>query len=96
MMGMSIEGQKMHNGKSPMACASGIFGCCLLTLDTLAMNSNTKRIKKFREKIILLLISTKVYKASLKSLWTKLLSLQHRLHNKATLSFYENFTKLGS
>ena len=52
-MSMSSEVKKMHHGKSPMPCASGIFGCFLLTLDTLAMNSNTKRSKKFRENIII-------------------------------------------
>ena len=36
----------------PMPCASAIFSCCLVTLDILAMNSNTKPSKKFREKII--------------------------------------------
>ena len=52
MMSRSSEVEKIHDGKSLMPCASGIFGCCLFTLDTIAMNSNTKRTKKFREKIV--------------------------------------------
>lgn len=48
----SSEAEKMHHGNYPMPCASGIFSCCLLTLDILAMNSNTKPSKKFREKLI--------------------------------------------
>ena len=51
-MTLSSEAEKMHHGKYPMPFASGIFGCCLLTEDTFAMNSNTKLSKKFREKII--------------------------------------------
>jgi len=49
---LSSEAEKMHHGNYPMPCASGIFSCCLVTLDKLAMNSNTKPSKKFREKII--------------------------------------------
>ena len=34
MMSMSSNSKEMYHGKYPMLCASGIFGCCLLTLDT--------------------------------------------------------------
>ena len=33
MMSVNSEVEKMHHGKSPVPCASGIFDCCLLPLD---------------------------------------------------------------
>lgn len=72
-------------------CFRHFFGCCLLTLDTLTTNSNTKLSKEFREKIINIIDINK----TLKSLWTKLWPQQRCLHNKVTLSCYENEHKVN-